>query len=79
MIRDWFLETVLPCLLAREREVALESEAVSFMVIVWVVVIGQGLKFGQIYTGGPESDPARGRCCHWRSDVTCGIVILSPT
>ena len=34
LIKDWEREMVEPCLLAREMEVALDIEAVSFMLVV---------------------------------------------
>lgn len=34
LMSDWFLETVEPCLLAREMDVAREREALSFIEMV---------------------------------------------
>jgi len=36
LIRDWEREMVEPCLLAREIEVALDIDAASFILFLWL-------------------------------------------
>ena len=42
LIRDWFLETEDPCLLARDMEVARDNDAVSwFIAMDWLLFDGE--------------------------------------